>query len=459
MIYTLFKPLVGIALRWYYQQITLAGLERVPGEGPIFLAVNHPNALVDALVVGTSVPRRVHFTAKATIFANPLVARFLRAAGVIPLRRAADEAKAGGGDGAVDPSRNAASFDAVADALANGAAVVVFPEGKSHDDPRMAPLRTGLARMALHAADRGVRGIRIVPVGLLFERKEQPRSRILLQVGEPLDVDALRAAQIGVPTLMQMVQERLEAVTLNFESADDAERLQIVGRTLAPLLEPTRELSDGATPLGVILAIIRRLDRGLAAVGAGGDATLVARAEAFELRVRAYRRRLDALKIDVHDIAIDRGATAGAWFALREACYAALLVPVGVWGRLTHWIPIQLARRLALRNARSRDEPAMNTLVIGLVLVLAAYAVQTTLVGLAVGWWWALAFLFTLVPSASSDLWYGDRTRRARQRAGAYRQFRADPRLQQELLTEADGIRAEAAALERAVSTLTPALT
>jgi 1-acyl-sn-glycerol-3-phosphate acyltransferase len=451
LVYSVLKPVLGVALRWYYQQLTVTGLEKVPADGPIFLAVNHPNALVDALAVAWSVPRRVHFTAKATIFANPLVARFLHTAGVVPLRRAADEAKAAGGDVAVDPARNAASFDAVADALAEGAAVVVFPEGKSHDDPRMAPLRTGLARMALHAADRGVRGIRIVPVGLLFERKEAPRSRVLLQVGEPLDLEALRAASVSVATLTQLVQDRLEAVTLNFASAEDADRLQIVGRTLAPLLEPPRALSDGATPLGSILSIIRRLDRGLAAVRAQGDPRLVQRAEAFEQRVRAFRAQLDSLGLDVHDIAIDRGATAGAWFAIREAFYAAWLVPVGLWGRLTHWVPIQLARRLALRNVQSRDEPAMNTLVIGLALVLAAYTVQTTLVGLTIGWWWALAFLLTLVPSASSDLWYGDRTRRARERARAYRRFRAEPELQRALLAEADAIRADAAALERAV--------
>jgi 1-acyl-sn-glycerol-3-phosphate acyltransferase len=452
LLYTLLKPVVGVALRWYYQRLTTSGLRRVPRDGPIFLAVNHPNALVDALVVGWSMPRRVHFTAKATIFSNAVAARFFTAVGVVPLRRAADEAKASSGDGAIDPSRNAASFDAVARALAEDAAVVVFPEGKSHDDPRLAPLRTGLARMAMHAADQGVRGIRIVPVGLLFERKEAPRSRILLQVGEPLDVDVLRAAPLSVGTLTQLVTERLEAVTLNFANAEDAERLQVVGGTLAALLEPTGELVDGTTPLGATLAVVRRLDRGLAAVRASGNAALLARADAFEARVRAFRAQLDALGVDVHDLAIDRTATAGARFALREAIVAALLAPVGLWGRLTHWAPLQLARRLALRNVQSRDEPAMNTLVFGLVLVLAAYAVETTLVGIMFGGWWALAFFTTLVPSASSDLWYGDRTRRARQRARAYRRFRAEPEMQRALLAEADALRLEAGALERAVA-------
>lgn len=447
LLYRALKPVVGVALRWYYQHIRLAGVERVPASGPIFLAVNHPNALVDALVVGWSIPRRVFFTAKATIFANPLAARFFTAVGVVPLRRAADEA-AGSSTGAVDPTRNAASFDAVATALADDAAVVVFPEGKSHDDPRLAPLRTGLARMALHAAEQGVRGIRIVPIGLLFERKESPRSRILLQVGEPLDVDALRTAQVSVATFTQLLTDRLSAVTLNFESAEDAERLQTVGATLAALLEPPRALTDGLTPLADTLTVVRRLDRGLTAIRARGDVALAARADAFEQRVRAFRARLDALRIDVHDLAIDRDAVAGLRFALRELFLGALLAPVGLWGRLTHWLPIQLARFLALRSARSRDEPAMNTLVIGLVLVLATYAVLTTAVGILFGGWWAVAFFATLIPSASSDLWYGDRTRRARARARAYRQFRADPGLQRELLAEADAIRGEAGGLE-----------
>lgn len=115
-------------------------------------------------------------------------------------------------------------------------------------------------------------------------------------------------------------------------------------------------------------------------------------------------------------------------------------------------MPIQLARALALRNATSRDEPAMNTLVAGLVLVLAAYVVQTAGVAWLVGPWWALAFLLSLVPSASSDLRYGDRTRRARARMRAYFTFRRHPDLQRSLLAEADALRRDAGELERALT-------
>jgi 1-acyl-sn-glycerol-3-phosphate acyltransferase len=449
MLYELLKPVVGVALHWYYRSILTEGIERVPKDGPVFLAVNHPNALVDALVVGYAVPRRVRFTAKATIFANPFVARFLHAVGVVPLRRASDESKSGA-PAATDAERNAASFEAVAQALAEQGAIVIFPEGKSHDLPQLAPLRTGLARMTLQAyTEHGVRGVRIVPIGLRFERKEAPRSRVLIQVGEPIHVDPLVDAGVSVSTLTQLVAARLAAVTLNFDSPEDAERLQRVGGTLSALLEPTPSVAEGTPALGRVLELLRRLDRVHGTLRARDDAELQARLDGFETRVRAFRARLDDQGIDPHDLAISAEASAGTRFAIREAMLAMIAAPIGLWGRVTHFVPIQLARRLALRNVQALDEPAMRTLVVGLLLVLATYVVQTALVASMAGGWWALAFFLTLVPSASSDLQYGDRTRRARDRARAYFAFRRDPLLQGTLLAEADAIRQDAFALER----------
>lgn len=295
----------------------------------------------------------------------------------------------------------------------------------------------------------GVRGVRIVPIGLLFERKEAPRSRVLMQVGEPIQVDPLVDAGVSVATLTQLVAARLAAVTLNFESPDDAERLQRVGATLSALLEPTPSVAEGTPALGRVLDVLRRLDRVHRSLRARDDAALQARLDGFEARVRTFGARLEERGIDPHDVAISPQATAGLRFAIREAMLAMIAAPIGLWGRLTHGVPIQLARRLALRNVQALDEPAMRTLVVGLLLVLAAYIVQTALVASLAGGWWALVFFLTLVPSASSDLRYGDRTRRARDRARAYFTFRRDPALQAELLAEADAIRQDAFALER----------
>src|SRR6185503_4390189 len=90
MLYRLLRSIAGIALRWFYSRIDVQGLDRVPEGRPLLLVVNHPNALVDALVVTWTFPRRVVLTAKATLFANPFLGAFFRAAGVVPLIRQQD---------------------------------------------------------------------------------------------------------------------------------------------------------------------------------------------------------------------------------------------------------------------------------------------------------------------------------------------------------------------------------
>lgn len=462
MLYESLRPVASLALRWYYRSISVAGRSRVPQNGPVFFAVNHPNALVDALVVATVIPRRVGFTAKSTIFANPLLSVFLRAVGVVPLKRTADMLKEAAsaqenvgsenaklGAVAIDPSRNAETFRAVGEALAEGKAIVVFPEGISHDAPRLAPLRTGLARMALQARDsQNVRGIKIIPVGLLFERKEEPRSRVLVQIGEPIDVDAFADGAAAVESLTATVAERLAAVTLNFETPADAQRIEAISETMAALVEPTTSIGSGGPSLGAILAISRRAERVRQRLAGNASQEFREAAREFETRLELFRTRLHEEKIAVEDLYIDVGTTPGARFAVRESLIAAVLTPIAFWGRLTHFIPLRLARALAVRNARNRDEPAMNTIVFGLLLVLTSYALQTALVWYLFGAEWGIVFLATLIPSASSDLRYGDRVERRTQRSRAYLRFRENPTLRAELLAEADWLRRQAGLLE-----------
>ena len=69
------------------------------------------------------------------------------------------------------------------DALASGAAVALFPEGISHSEPSLAPLKTGAARIALGAAPRAGGAFPIVPIGLVFRAKEIFRSEAHASVG------------------------------------------------------------------------------------------------------------------------------------------------------------------------------------------------------------------------------------------------------------------------------------
>src|SRR3954462_2885177 len=98
MIYSLLRAIAGVALRWYYSDVTVVGDGEDFASGPLIVVVNHPNALVDVLIAARAVPRRLMFTAKATLFSNRALAVFLRAVGVVSLRRASDEGSVAGAD-------------------------------------------------------------------------------------------------------------------------------------------------------------------------------------------------------------------------------------------------------------------------------------------------------------------------------------------------------------------------
>ncbi len=452
MLYTLLKPIARTALGWYYRSVEAIGLERIPADGPLLLAGNHPNALMDALVICVLVPRNVRLLAKSTLFANPIIGAFLRAVGVIPLYRVRDVQH----DEAAtpDPSRNASSFAAVAHALGNGSAVAIFPEGTSHDEPQLAPLRTGLARMTLEARDaHGVSNITIIPVGLVFEQKEAPRTRVLLQVGDPIYLDRLSGADASVASLTDSVNQRLRAVTLNFDSDAEATRLLNLAHTLAVLLAPVRRIGAEEHSLADVVRLVRRIARAARATTANQvPDTIAKRVATFEHRFTDFRGFLESQRIALEDIGISLDSRAGWRFALREGLLVLVLGPPALWGRINHWLPLTLARRLALRNVHSRDQPAMRTVVLGLALVLTFYVAQTTVVTLLFGAWWAALYAITLIPSAHHDLRYGDRTARARTRMRTFFRFRRDSALHHTITQEAAWLQQEAGALEQATN-------
>jgi 1-acyl-sn-glycerol-3-phosphate acyltransferase len=303
MIYRLLRWIGGIALHWFYSDIRVLGGQRIPVSGPLLVAVNHQNALVDSLLIGWVMPRKVTMTAKATLLDNPLVAALFNLLGVVPLRRMSDESRKTGGL-PFDRSRNAGAFSEILTVLEMRGAVLIFPEGKSHNEAGLEPLRTGLARLALQARrDRGIRNVRILPVGLVFEDKGTPGSVVGVRVGEAIEMDAWPNSD--ATALTAEITNRLRRVS---EESD------------LPLPKPRLIMQSQSFIRGVLITI------------------------------------------------------------------------AASWGRLTHQVPVQMARTLALRRSHDADQPAMLTMMFGLGLVLLTYALQLVVVSALVRSFWISTF-------------------------------------------------------------------
>src|SRR5690349_14896647 len=188
--------LLRIPLRIFFRRVETEGLERVPSGGPLMFVLNHPNSLIDPVFVLCLSPRPVSFLAKAPLFRMPLIGSVVRAVGSIPVHRRQDPA--------ADHSKNREMYANAREHLGGNGAVALFPEGTSHSDPRLKPMKTGAARIALgvHAPQP----LRIQAVGLFYTDKRTFRSAALVYFGEPFEVHPAPLDDQGEPPPEQVLE-------------------------------------------------------------------------------------------------------------------------------------------------------------------------------------------------------------------------------------------------------------
>jgi len=369
----LFPPLARAAARVYYR-LTVAG-DRVPGRGPALLVANHPNSLLDPVLVQAVAGRPVRFLGKAPLFTDRKVGWLVRGAGAIPVYRATDDP--------AQMARNEDTFRAVRAALADGDAVGIFPEGLSHSEPGLAPLRTGAARIALGVG----RAFPIVPVGLVFRAKDVFRSEALALVGEAVAWDDLAprgtADAEAVRELTARIDAALRRVTVNLERWED--------RPLAECAVRIWEAERGEPPAPA--ERIGRLEvttRVLAAARERDDAAaLVLAAE-----VRAHCARLARLRLRPADLRADIGLGRGlTWGARRLPLVLPLATAAALAGFLLFFPPFWLTGRVAAAFRPDPDQGATHKLLAGIVLYGLWLALLAALAGIVFAPWAAAAVL------------------------------------------------------------------
>lgn len=445
MLYAILRTVARLALRWFYRDMAIQDVERIPARGPVILAANHNNALVDALIVAGAMEREVRLTAKATLLDHPLTRVIVKAVGIVPLRRVADESKAGNGH---PPSaRNKGAFEAIAQCLAQGGVILVFPEGISHSGTMLAPLKTGCARMAIQAVQQGVEGLTIIPVGLTFEDKGRPRSRVALLVGKPIPVSrGLAEDAHAVAVITHALDDGLRDVTLNVPSPDEAALVRDVSDTLSRAFEDVRSLDDPRPSFARTIQLARRVEdvrRRLPLL----PPTQVARVNQFIGDLERWTNEARRLDTPIGDVGMPLSLGSGLWFVVRETLIAVTLGPLALWGRLNHLVPLKVAVWVGKATSRNADEPAMYTLVGGLMLVLATYVLVAWLIASRFCWVCAAAYLTSLPIAASVDFWWRDRVHAAWRRGRGYLKLRLQPERAEWLAVERARLRNEAVAL------------
>jgi 1-acyl-sn-glycerol-3-phosphate acyltransferase len=339
----------------------------------VIFVLNHPNGLIDPALVFVALPRRISFLAKSTLFRMPVISFLLRTVEALPLYRRIDAGE--------DVSKNQKTFELCRELLQRGGSIALFPEGVSHNSPKLLPMKTGAARIALGAAAAGESPIdvKIVPVGLYYTNKTTFRSEALLHFGEPFSVPNIAMDEDGQPPkpavkeLTARIETELRDVTLNAESEAELHVARIAEEIFASAAKNKN--------LGEKLDFLKQY------VAETDDAGLAK-------RLREYDDKLSDVGLEPEHLSLAQ-LTRGfvAYRAFVQTWVLILLSPFALFGAILHAPAYQLGKLVAYLYSRHGADDVASTVKVlaGMVFIPLTWIITAIVLYFLSGWQLAVA--------------------------------------------------------------------
>jgi 1-acyl-sn-glycerol-3-phosphate acyltransferase len=364
----------------FFREIVIEGRENLPASGPLILASNHPNDLLDPLLTLFFNPTfRLRHIAKSTLFQVPLVGFILRRMRAIPVLRHKE---------AQGPIDYTSFFNECVEALREGDAIVIFPEGGSSETSFIGPLKTGAARLHFLAREQGI-DVPVIPMGINYEEGSIFRSSVLLLVAQPLDCSRFEALHASDPTaaiqaLTAEIHRVLSDHVFQAETFQDRELIILLEKVY---FESQRghDWAERYRRLGEFKPRVTELRH-------------CCSPEMVRLRrlVARYRRLVRLVGMRTGEIpATPMAAILGATGSL--LAYA---------GWIFNWIPYRIVQWLVGRRRLPRTDIATVTITWSLVTFPLVYLAEWLLIASIFGWEAGLTFAVGIVPFSYLALRY-----------------------------------------------------
>lgn len=371
--------------------------------GPAIFAMNHPNNLIDTLLVGYAIKRKVHYLATAQMFRNKLLSLFLHNIGIIPVYRKQDDP--------THSEKNISTFQECYQVLSRNGAIGIYPEGITHAEPRVKKIKTGAARIALEAEAQFHNGIQLIPIGLNYSIRKSFRSEVVVNLGKPIEVSAYSAHyQVDpagtVDQLTSDLQEAMEREIIHVDTPDFERLLRSLERVYkAELIQNLLEKSG--IPRKEVDSI--RLSKKLVEAIEYFNQTDPMRLRAFRVKLDLYETRLK--KLHLQDEALMRLTDNKHTYRAFLVRVALLLIgfPFAFWGGLNHFLPYHISRWISQRIAKKETDYATVRIICGIILYPVFYAAQIYWTLKLFGWMPAFLYGITLPIFGAFAYYYWDK--------------------------------------------------
>ncbi len=237
--YLLTKHYVVWSFRQYFSKVIIKGEKHLPKKGPVIIAPNHLNALMDALVVLALPPHRLPkvFLARSDLFKLPrLVVKFIRFAKLLPAYRIRD--------GYDQLDRNKTTFDEAEQVLLHKGALGIMPEGNQGEERNIRPLVKGIFRIAFGTQQKLKKGksVTIVPVGIEYGNIHEYQRTLIINIGHPIRVNEYMKLyaenQVGATNeLKSTLRNALESLTVHIPCGENYALFDFITEVASPAFQ------------------------------------------------------------------------------------------------------------------------------------------------------------------------------------------------------------------------------
>lgn len=391
--YRFVRGIMRLIVRVFFREIVVEGVERVPPDVGGLVVAWHPNGLIDPALILAHFPGTLVFGARHGLFAWPIVGWLLRQIRTIPIYRTQDLSNMSRAEAM---KANQMSLDALSEELASGSFSALFPEGISHDEPHLAEIKTGAARLYYRARALSPSGDAppvIIPVGLHYDHKDIFRSRVLISFHDPidlpahLDVNPNDDEKAGVKRArFRELTELIEHTLMEVVRATEDWDLHHLMHRARKIMRAERAHRAGVQPEP---PSISEWDLGFARVWYGYRARLKTHPDDLAKLLReisAYDKTIRAVRLEDFELTASARITSPTWFGLLTLQFATVylfLPPIIFAGYVVNVIPYFLLKGLDRLLTRQHKDAATIKVLGGAVLFPLSWGIAAFLAATA----------------------------------------------------------------------------
>jgi len=373
---------------FFYNSVNVYGLENIPRDKAYMIAPNHQNALMDAAVIIDAFQRPV-FIARADLFSNKHLAKFIEWARMMPAYRIRD--------GKENLSKNEPIFKRSAEVLKNNIPIIIFPEAAHNSKRFLLPLKKGLARIAFQA--EAVTGFSldlvVIPAGIYYDNYTNLLTNVTVIYGKPISVNEfkdefLASDNRGINLFNKKLAEEMKKLIINIENVEYYDSYEIMRHLYRDEMykKVNLEKKNALNDLITDKELIKSLD-------IFNEQKPQEMKELHE-KVQEYSKGLK--RLDFRDWQVKKAKFSSISLYL-QALLLLLLFPIHLFSLVNNYLPL-LPQKLINQKIKDQQFHSSIKYVLGVLIAPLIYLLQMFIVSSFTDIWWVKWVYLILLPAS-----------------------------------------------------------